>query len=148
MSKTIAVLACCLFLTIQPAIGAPENNDAAKLEGKWLPAEAEIGGQKIPLERLEGTLLTLSEGKYIADVAGERDQGTYKIDATKKPKEIDVMPAPEGPNKGRLLLAIYEWSDDSLRICYELEGGQRPTEFKTAPNSTRMLVRYKRRAVK
>ena len=39
----------------------------------------------------------------------------------------------EGPNHGRTFPAIYELKGDTLRICYDLSGAKRPTEFKSIP---------------
>jgi uncharacterized protein (TIGR03067 family) len=50
----------------------------------------------------------------------------------------------EGPNKGRKIPAIYEVSDGTLRICYDLSGKARPKEFKSEPNTQLFLVEYKR----
>jgi uncharacterized protein (TIGR03067 family) len=50
----------------------------------------------------------------------------------------------EGPNKGKTILAIYEITDDTLRICYDLSGKARPTEFKTTKGTKLFLVTYNR----
>jgi hypothetical protein len=50
----------------------------------------------------------------------------------------------DGPNKGKTFLAIYELDKDSLKVCYDLSGKARPTEFKTKPDTTLFLVTYTR----
>jgi uncharacterized protein (TIGR03067 family) len=50
----------------------------------------------------------------------------------------------EGPNKGKTFLAIYELKGDTLRICYDLSGQARPTEFKTKKDTRLFLVTYQR----
>ena len=50
----------------------------------------------------------------------------------------------EGPNKGKTFLAVYELDGDTLRICYDLSGKSRPTEFKTTEGTQLFLVSYKR----
>lgn len=40
--------------------------------------------------------------------------------------------------------AIYELDDDMLKICYDLSGKSRPTEFKTSEGTQLFLVTYKR----
>jgi uncharacterized protein (TIGR03067 family) len=50
----------------------------------------------------------------------------------------------DGPNKGKTILAIYERDGDTLRVCYDLSGKSRPTEFKTETGTQLFLVTYKR----
>ena len=50
----------------------------------------------------------------------------------------------DGPNKGETILAIYERDGDALRVCYDLSGKSRPTEFKTKAGTQLFLVTYKR----
>jgi uncharacterized protein (TIGR03067 family) len=87
--------------------------------------------------------LTMADGKYIVAVGKTLDKGTYKIDPAAKPPAIDIIGV-EGPTKGKTLLAIYEQMGDSLRVCYDLEGKKRPTEFKTEKNTPQFLVNYRR----
>jgi uncharacterized protein (TIGR03067 family) len=60
-----------------------------------------------------------------------------------KPKELDIV-GTDGPNKGKTILAIYEQDGDTLRICYDLSGKGRPTEFKTKEGTQSFLVTYVR----
>ena len=50
----------------------------------------------------------------------------------------------DGPNKGKTILGIYELKEDTLRICYDLTGKGRPTEFVTKKDAPLFLVVYKR----
>jgi uncharacterized protein (TIGR03067 family) len=71
------------------------------------------------------------------------DQGTVKLDASAKPKAMDIT-GTEGPNKGKMIPAIYERDGDTLRVCYNLNGKGRPTEFKTEKGTQLFLVTYTR----
>ena len=50
----------------------------------------------------------------------------------------------KGPNQGKTFLAIYELKGDTLKVCYDLSGKERPTEFKTKPDTQLYLVTYRR----
>jgi uncharacterized protein (TIGR03067 family) len=76
-------------------------------------------------------------------VGTKPDRGTCKLDPSAKPKALDIT-GTEGPNKGKTILAIYERDGDTLRVCYDLGGKNRPTEFKTTAGSRLFLVEYKR----
>ena len=121
---------------------APQE-DRKKIEGVWLPVEAEMAGLKFPDEVLKAMKLTMADGKYTVEVGKTLDKGTYKLVPNTKPGAVDIA-GTEGPNKGKTLLAIYEWRGESLRVCYDLEGKNRPTEFKTEKNSKKFLVTYNR----
>jgi len=50
----------------------------------------------------------------------------------------------EGPNKGKTFPCIYELDGKSLRICHDLSGRKRPTEFKTRKDTELYLITYQR----
>ena len=85
------------------------------------------------------------EGDKYAVTVGKSplDKGTTKIDPAAKPKTMDII-GTDGPNKGKTFLAIYELNGDTLRVCYDLTGKVRPTEFKTRKGELRFLAAYKR----
>jgi uncharacterized protein (TIGR03067 family) len=132
-----------LLLLPVNAWSGPEEEDSKMIEGIWLPAEAELSGQKFPDEVLKTMKLTIREGTYTVNVSEQIDKGIIKLDPTTKPKAIDIT-GTEGPNMGKTFPAIYELAGDTLRICYDLEGKKRPTEFKTVKDTQQFLVNYRR----
>jgi uncharacterized protein (TIGR03067 family) len=117
--------------------------DAKKLEGAWTPSAAEIGEKAWPDDVLKKMKLVIAGDQYTVTVGKAIDKGTIKFDSSKKPKTMDIMGA-EGPNKGKTFLAIYEINGDTLRICYDLGGKNRPTEFATKKGAPLFLVTYQR----
>ncbi len=140
----IPILVSLFSLTISiAAFAADKPNDAKNIQGTWLPAQAELGGQPMKEEVLKIISLTLNDGKY--EVTAENvDKGTYKINPAAKLKEITITGV-EGPNAGKTIPAIYELDGDMLRICYGLGGAARPTEFKSPAGTKVFLVTYKRK---
>ena len=92
---------------------------------------------------LKSISLKLDNGKYEVSVGGEPDKGTYTLDATTKPKRMAIT-GTAGPNSGKTFPAIYELKGDTLRICYDLSGAKRPTEFKSIAGTRLFLVTYNR----
>jgi uncharacterized protein (TIGR03067 family) len=137
---------CSIALTLLFAAGA-WCQDAAKekkmLEGKWVPMQAELAGQKLPEAQLKAISLDISDGTYTVRVGDVVDKGTLKIDPAAKPKSMDIV-GTDGPNKGKTFLAIYEFNGDTLRICYDLAGKARPTEFATSKERPFFLAVYQR----
>ncbi len=118
---------------------AGRSDDAEALQGTWLGTEAELAGKNFPAKNLK---LMMKDGKYEVRVGAAPDKGTIKVNASAKPKEIDIT-GEDGPNKGKTFKAIYELDGNTLRICYDLSGKGRPTEFKTQTGTQLFLVTYK-----
>jgi uncharacterized protein (TIGR03067 family) len=111
------------------------------LHGHWLPVRAELDGQEAPALALERMEFTLSPEGYEVRFAGEvHDRGTFTHTETSL-----SMTARQGRHDGRVIAAIYQLAGDRLRVCYGLDGTA-PDAFKTAVNSGRYLVTYRRRS--
>jgi uncharacterized protein (TIGR03067 family) len=132
-----------LALSFTPAARSGAAPDGDTIEGAWLPSTAELGGQKFPDEILKTIKLVVKGDKYTVTVGAEVDQGTCKLNPSAKPKALDIT-GTDGPNKGKTILAIYERNGDTLRVCYDLSGKNRPTEFKTQAGTQLFLVTYQR----
>src|SRR5262249_26269632 len=102
-----AAVAMVVGLLLLP--GAVRADDAKDVEGVWVPAAGELGGQPLPAEMLKNMKLSIKDGKYAVKVGEETDFGTVKLDATQKPRALDIT-GTDGPNKGKTILAIYELS--------------------------------------
>jgi uncharacterized protein (TIGR03067 family) len=133
---------CILALSLN-ALAADAPDDAKAIQGKWRLAKGELSGQPMAEAVTRSISLKLASGKYEVFVGNSPDKGTYAIDSTVRPKTITVT-GTEGPNQGKTFPAIYELQEDTLRICYDLSGTKRPTEFKTTAGTRLFLVTYKR----
>jgi uncharacterized protein (TIGR03067 family) len=122
------------------AAGSPD--DAKSVQGSWKPVRAELAGQPMADAVLKIISLKLDNGKYEVSVGGEPDKGTYTLDSTSNPKSMTIT-GTDGPNRGKTFPAIYELKDDTLRICYDLSGAKRPTEFKSVAGTRLYLVTYR-----
>lgn len=125
-----------------PALAADEGN--ALLDGIWLPVAMEFAGQPFPEEARRGIVLEIAGESYTVTVGKEVDKGTVKVDAAATPAAIDIVGV-IGPNKGKKILGIVEVAKDTLRVCYDFSGKDRPTEFKTAEGTQHFLVTYERK---
>ena len=132
-----------MLLSFSTAAASGEVNDADTINGVWLPSQAEIAGQKWPEEIRKITKLVVKDDQYLVTVGEAPDKGTIHLNSSAKPKELDIT-GTEGPNKGKTILAIYERDGDTLRICYDLSGKGRPTEFKSTEANKLFLVTYER----
>lgn len=138
-----AFAALLAVLSISLAARTDDGKDIDALEGTWLPTEAELAGQKFPDEIRKSIKLVVKGDMYTVTVGTKADNGTVKLNAKAKPKTMDIT-GTDGPNKGKTFKAIYERDGDTLKVCYDLSGKDRPTEFKTKADTQLFLVIYKR----
>ncbi len=143
MTRRLFVVLAVVLSLAPFSVGDDAKDDTQSIQGTWLPSSAELAGKKLPDEVVKTIKLVVKDDKYTVTVGEKTDEGTVKLDASAKPKTLDIT-GTEGPNKGKTILAIYERSGDTLRICYNLDGKSHPTEFKTKADTKLFLVTYKR----
>jgi uncharacterized protein (TIGR03067 family) len=109
------------------------------LHGNWRPVRAELDGQEAPAMALDRMELLFTQERYTVSFAGEiHDHGVWSFTASTL-----TLTGQHGANDGREIPAIYQLAGERLRVCYGLDGNV-PAEFKTAANSQRYLVIYRR----
>lgn len=114
------------------------KQDRDKLQGKWQLTRATAEFNPASAELLP-TVNSLVRNRL--EIAGDRLTAatkdtdkqlfTFSVDATKKPKSIDLAAEPK---KDRKLLGVYELEGDVLRLCFGA-GPSRPVEVKPHPGT-------------
>jgi uncharacterized protein (TIGR03067 family) len=139
------LLACSVLVCfcLGSLAGGDAKDDSEKLQGTWKPVTAELAGKPFPEQVIKTMKLVLNNGKYTVTVGAQTDEGTVKLDPIRKPRAMDIV-GTKGANQGKTIPAIYELTDSTLRICYDLSGKERPKQFNTKPNTQLFLVEYKR----
>jgi uncharacterized protein (TIGR03067 family) len=112
----------------------------------WTVVSAEEGGA--PADDAKKTDV-ITDSEILTDGLGAIDfqwtdpkRHKMKLDAGKTPKEIDLTHHQGGEPAWP---GIYELNGDDLKICLDLEGKSRPTEFKTTSGDKRLLLILKRK---
>jgi len=141
--RWIPFITLTMVLLVMQTAMSDDPKDTDTIQGTWLASTAELGGKPFPEEVRKSIKLTIKDGKYTVTVGKIPDHGTSKLDPSAKPKAMDIT-GTEGPNKGKTFQAIYELDGDTLKVCYDLSGKGRPTEFKTAEGTQLFLVTYTR----
>jgi uncharacterized protein (TIGR03067 family) len=121
------------------------KKDRKKYEGTWQVVSLEVDGNKTNEEDAK-KILVINEvdGKWVIEVEGKVvERGTSVIDPTKKPKTVDLATT-EGENSGKTVLGIYEFGDDTRKVCLAQSGKERPTEFSAPAGSGHILAVLKR----
>jgi uncharacterized protein (TIGR03067 family) len=150
MRITLVTLLCTLVLSASGGTGvrADDKSDIKtelkKWEGTWTFESVEAGGMKLSADLLKGMSVTYEGDKYSVKMGNMVvEAATLKLDPSKSPKTFDSTVS-DGPNKGTVLLGIYEFDGDTVKVCFDPEGKKRPTEFKTAADSQTTLIVQKR----
>ena len=118
-------------------------DDLAAMEGKWKPESAEAGGKPIDVPQLRDLIITITGDRYEVQTNEGPDRGTLKLDEKTTPKTMDATDT-EGQDAGKVIKAIYELKDDTMRVCYAINGGERPSTFTTAEGAPFLVVVYRR----
>jgi uncharacterized protein (TIGR03067 family) len=134
-------------LLLASAVVADEGKgDQTKLQGAWKAEKAEQNGKEQP--NADEHLLTFAGDTFTIT---RKDQvilkGTFTVDATKKPRQIDLVikESRGGNDDGKTARGIYDLDGDTLRWCTAKPGkDERPGEFAAAEGSERLLVTLRR----
>ena len=145
----IVVLALTVLLAVHGLVQQNQpKDDLDKLQGTWVTVSLVNDGktlidektpQKEPITKVayEGTKWLIKVGDKTVVTA------TFKIDPTKKPKEIDFFDE-SGVKNDKTKLGIYELDGDTYKFCLAPAGKPRPAEFTSKPGSGRSLGVMKR----
>jgi uncharacterized protein (TIGR03067 family) len=72
-------------------------------------------------------------------------KNVFKLDPSRKPKEIDLTP--DGEGKGKTVAGLYELEGDSLRVCFPGQpDAERPTRLESKEGENYLLLTYTRAA--
>jgi len=109
------------------------KKDEDRIRGTWTMVSGEKGGEKVPEELIKEFKLTFAaEGKFKVLAEGQEREGTYKLDAKKKPRQIDLNV------DDKALEGIYVLDGNNLKLCVA-KAGDRPSEF-TSPGDSKVML--------
>jgi len=127
---------CFALALVTAAAGLVAQDAAALLQGRWLVVDGEHNGK--PMKGLNGGIMTVTGSAWeIRTASGNMLKGTLKVDASKKPAQMDMVHA-----DGTIWEAVYETTGDTFRLNYVEKGEKdpRPTGFKTSEKTEESLV--------
>lgn len=113
--------------------GAKQTGDDVlkNIQGTWRFVAHEMDGKKAPPEETKKMTITFKDDKWtVRDGDKVVQAGTHKFDPSKKPAQVDAK-VTEGEGKGSNMLGIYELKGDTIKVCFDVMGKERPTSFST-----------------
>jgi uncharacterized protein (TIGR03067 family) len=117
--------------------------DQKKLQGTWKVVAGNESGKTLAPARVKGTKMVISGDKMTVHEQDTKREMTFKLDATKEPRTIDLTII-ESKRKGGTSQGIYALEGDTLKIAFALPGKARPVNFTPATGSFEMLFVMKR----
>jgi len=130
------VLLAVVFATAGVVAGGDDKADLKKFAGTWSVELAKKGGKELPEDEVKKVRFTFTADKMTFSMGDKSKDGSFKIDPTKKPAQIEVM-IEDKSHPG-----IYKFEGDKLQMC--VGDTERPTEFKSEDGSKTMLIILKR----
>jgi uncharacterized protein (TIGR03067 family) len=146
MKRRLLALAALALAATAVATAADEKDDANKkdlkaLQGTWKVEKALRGGEEAPAGETEKSKFVFEGNKFMIDEGRPRKEtATFTLDATQKPKTIDLTFA----MVKEAALGIYEVDGDTLKICFGGPGKDRPKKMESEKGSGLLLIVLKR----
>src|SRR5262249_28142337 len=121
----IAVFASCLAV----AAAQDAKKDISALQGTWKVVDYK-GPDDAFAKEFKSKGKIIFEGDKLTILIGDVKLGeaTYKLDPSKKPKHIDVIPT-DGVNKDKAMLGVYALDGDKLTLFSHDDEKVRPKDF-------------------
>ncbi len=105
-----------LILLVGFVPGCADHPDYGKIQGTWKVVAVENDGVKAPSEPLKRWTIVFKTGnKVFVNKGGVPEEGTFTLDPSKSPKEIDLTL--ERPGGDDTVKAVYTLEGDELKIC-------------------------------
>jgi uncharacterized protein (TIGR03067 family) len=131
-------------MPIDPAL----KQELMQFQGSWLIEALEDNGKKLDADELKGrTLLFAGDHFVLRGPNNLRQHGMVKLGFAKKPKTLNATVL-QGKERGTTMLGIYAFDGDTLKICLDVQGEERPKEFAAPADSNRQFMICKRIRVK
>ena len=110
-----------------------------KFQGTWVDIYAEKAGKE--QEQVGDHQLKFDGETFsVADHGHVEEKGTFKLDPSKNPKEIDLR-LRDRNDEERTALGIYTWDGENLKLCLGQPGtAARPKDFTTTPEGGFLVV--------
>ena len=148
--RSLFAIAVGLVVGLSAGLAAPgkekeDKDDLKKLEGNWTVTSWKQSGGELEQEQLDTAKWTVKGDKYWFELSGVGEEGTIKVDSSKKTPTIDLT-ITEGNDKGKEQPGIYKVDGDTITFCFARPGEKdRPTDFKSTEDDGFILIVMKKK---
>ena len=139
MIRTLLLVLCLLAA----AKDDPNKKDQDAMQGDWACERFVVDGGALDDDNAQSIFRTNKGDDYTLYLFRKKiGGGTFKLDATKTPRQIDLIP--EGKGKVAAAKGIYKLEKDTLTICAGAPGKDRPVAFESKMGSGHTLSVWKK----
>jgi uncharacterized protein (TIGR03067 family) len=114
------------LLLVGSSTGTAAGGKKGSIEGTWKAIKKAYGGKDEVVPDGKTITVTFAAGKMTVNDSGKIEEGTYKVDDSKKPRHVDLTM--KKGEKTETMPGIYEVIDDTLKVC--IFGGPKKTDDK------------------
>ena len=141
--SVVLMLALSVLAGAEAAKEDEGKKDQETIQGDWAQQSMVVDGAKVPDDEAQALFRSMKDDKYtIYQFKKVIGKGTFKLDASRKPKTIDATTTAGG--RSLTLLGIYELDGDSLKLCFAPPGKPRPSDFTSKKGSEHRLSVWER----
>jgi uncharacterized protein (TIGR03067 family) len=140
------VLLALASIMLIGAEGADDNTtrESKELKGAWSVRSVMRNRNELPAERRKDLQMIFQGGRFAFKQGNNTlTEGTFRLNLAKAPRTIDLTTI-DANGINQTTLAIYDLSDDSLKICGAQPGENRPGEFATMDGSGHTMIILRR----
>jgi uncharacterized protein (TIGR03067 family) len=135
----LVVVGLCLAADSKPD---SKKEDKDLIQGSWTLVSGEKDGEQPP-EEIKMLKITFKDDKITAATSKDTHEGKFKLDPTKKPRQLSLSMSINGQDKE--IPGIYELDGDNLKLCIpDGDGSDAPKEFTGKQGSKQVLLVLKR----
>ncbi|RIK83284.1 MAG: hypothetical protein DCC68_03930 [Planctomycetota bacterium] len=144
-APALLAVALALFASFVRA-DEPQKEARDAMQGTWTIESFTLNGNEVDPGQLKNWR-RIVERNHVTWKNGDQTmiELEIKFDPSQAPHTLDST-IKTGESSGHTLLAIYEFKDDKLTVCFANPGDARPKEFSSKPESGQSL--YVARRVK
>src|SRR5262245_34096818 len=118
------------------------KKDLEGLQGTWRLISAVEDGKSLDEDKVKQTTIVIKDDTFrfpqLAEDATSK-AGTFKLDATKKPKQMDTV-----STEKEVMHGIYELEGDNYKVCFAPVSKPGPSEFASESGSGNILQIWER----
>jgi len=136
------ILAVAVLIAADKPPDPVSKKDLDGLQGTWNLVSAMQDGKALPEDKVKQTTIVFKDDTFLFPELAEyatSKSGTIKIDATKKPKEMDAI-----STEKEVMLGIYKLNGDKYKVCFAPAGKPRPTKLGSTAGSGNILQVWER----
>jgi uncharacterized protein (TIGR03067 family) len=130
----ILVAACGFLLAADNPKEKPSMSDQEKVQGTWALVSGERKGKPFSQDVVQHVKLIFAGDKLTTKTKDRETEATFKLDSSKRPKEIDL------DMDGNIGKGVYELESDTLKIAHGEIGDARPKEFPKPGSGLTILI--------